>query len=253
MAKELVLAICFVLQLINVLAVPIHPNLFSGSRSRERPSKVERMLPEISSKPGSGAFANYYKRMATITRTVALHIKNSAPGFQIRQGQYMHLNQGRLYDGSIFWTTRSKNRLTLPLSSFPNPPSGGIPTIPTPAPHPLPSPSPTSNAAWLDNSAVEAFPEPSTGPESKGYEYLSLGLQLHGVPSPGPDPFPSPQSVGRDYKDGSMETSPEPSPELQPLKTPFTYAPFDYDEFEESGYNPWRAIYIFVRRLISGL
>lgn len=249
-----------------MLAIPIVPGLFTKPHSRDNSesfsgkmkkvrkglSERERALPGEMSGQVVGDFGEYQRRMAAVSKTAALHIRNAALGFQIRHNRNMHDEQMNIRTYASSSARNSKNRLSLPLSSFPFPSLTGVPTHPIPAPHPLPSPSFNSNTNLSDESSLEASPIPSTEPEPKNYKDVFLDLQPYGRPTPGPMPFPSPQDVGREYEKIFSETSPEPSPELSPPKKPFTYAPFDYDEFEESGYEPWKAIYVFVRYLLLG-
>lgn len=251
-----------------MLAAPIYPSLFIERHSdedtrslgrivkgfRKEHSAAEQVSPRVESTEVFGDFAEYQRRMAAVSKAVALHVRDTVRRMHIRQGQYMHYEQRKVRPDASSKASGSKNRLSLPLSSFPYPSLTGVPIYPMPAPHPLPSPSLHGGTDWSDESSLEAFPIPSVEPEPepKKYRDILFNLQPQRRPTPGPVPIPSPQDMGSKYVKSFSGISPEPSPELHPPKKPFKYVPFDYDKLGESGYNAWKAIYVFVRYMLFG-
>lgn len=163
---------------------------------------------------------------------------------EIRQGQFLSSDVPEFGKIDQDFAKRSR-RLTIPLNTFPPAIDLGEVGKTSFPPRPMPTPLFGGVINLPLGDELEISPEQSVRVEPGTYGQNAIEINML-LPSPGPAPEAleeqEPQTSSNIYGDfGSPEPSVEPKPR-------FIIAPLEYDEFQESGYIPWKWIFISFRQ-----
>lgn len=259
--------ICFIAQVLNSIAVPVDPIHYTqperNGNSKQLSSVITNEWREAREKNLAFARGLIRKLTANINSYVIANQRLKTQRNKVQFGKRnpaqtspktlvkASLDVGKVPDTvSQPVAVDAGDRLLIPLPNFP---PSGIEAAVTGTPLPTtPLITPSLPAELSINLTVDPSPEadPEEVPklESDGYSNISLDLDGEYVPLTSP---PAHASQSFDFIDLSLSPTAEPTME-ESEPQPYTYLPLKYDEFEDSGYNPWTAIFVYVRRLLLG-